>query len=64
MLVREYRESDLAQLRAIHTTQGFDYALPNLSNPLFVTKLVLSQGEASPGAAQHPAPPGYRKESP
>jgi hypothetical protein len=57
MLVREYRESDLAQLRAIHTTQGFDYALPNLSNPLFVTKLVLSQGEASPGAGQHPAPP-------
>jgi hypothetical protein len=43
MLVREYRESDLAQLRAIHAAQGFDYALPDLSNPLFVTKLVLAK---------------------
>jgi hypothetical protein len=53
MLVREYRDSDLAQLRAIHAAQGFDYALPDLSNPLFVTKLILTQGEAdSPVAAQ------------
>ena len=44
MLVREYRDSDLAQLRAIHAAQGFDYALPDLSNPLFVTKLVLAKG--------------------
>jgi hypothetical protein len=29
-------------LRAIHTTQGFGYAFPDLSNPLFVTKLILS----------------------
>ena len=43
MLVREHRESDLAQLRAIHAAQGFDYALPDLSNPLFVTKLVLAK---------------------
>jgi hypothetical protein len=45
MLVREYRESDLAQLRAIHAAQGFDYALPDLNNPLFVTKLMLTRGE-------------------
>jgi len=45
MLVREYRESDLAQLRAIHAAQGFDYALPDLNNPLFVTKLMLTHGE-------------------
>jgi hypothetical protein len=44
MLVREYRESDLVQLRAIHAAQGFEYALPDLSNPLFVTKLVLARG--------------------
>ncbi|MGC1418032.1 MAG: hypothetical protein WA817_22280 [Candidatus Acidiferrum sp.] len=43
MLIREYRESDLAALRAIHAAQGFDYPLPDLSNPLFVTKLVLSE---------------------
>jgi hypothetical protein len=49
MLIREYRECDLAALRAIHTAQGFDYPLPNLRNPLFVTKLVLADGDP----AQH-----------
>jgi len=42
MLVREYNESDLDALRAIHVAQGFDYAFPDLRNPLFVTKLVLT----------------------
>ena len=51
MLVREYRQSDLAQLRAIHAAQGFDYALPDLSNPLFVTKLVLAEDDAICAAA-------------
>ena len=48
MLVREYRESDLAALRAIHAAQGFDYALPDVRNPLFVTKLVLSDENVAP----------------
>ena len=48
MLVREYRDSDLTALRAIHAGQGFEYALPDLSNPLFVTKLVLAQENAAP----------------
>jgi hypothetical protein len=43
MLIREYHESDMEALRAIHTGQGFDYALPDLRNPLFVTKLVLTE---------------------
>jgi hypothetical protein len=51
MLVREYQESDLPQLQAIHATQGFDYKLPDLSNPLFVTKLVLAKEGAIVGAA-------------
>lgn len=42
MQIREYRESDFAALRAIHAAQGFDYALPDLRNPLFLTKLVLT----------------------
>lgn len=42
-VVREYQEKDLAALRAIHAAQGFEYALPDLSNPLFVTKLVLAK---------------------
>ena len=45
MQVREYKESDLAQLKAIHGSQGFDYAFPDLSNPLFVTKLVLTDND-------------------
>ena len=51
MLVREYQESDLAHLRAIHAKQGFDYALPDLSNPLFVTRKVLASDGAIVGAA-------------
>ena len=46
LMVREYTASDLAALRAIHAAQGFDYPLPDLSNPLFVTKLILSESEA------------------
>ena len=45
MQIREYKESDLAQLKAIHASQGFDYAFPDLSNPLFVTKLVLTDSD-------------------
>ena len=51
MLVREYQDSDLAHLRAIHAKQDFDYALPDLSNPLFVTKKVLASDGAIVGAA-------------
>jgi hypothetical protein len=47
MLIREYSEADLAALRSIHAAQGFDYALPDLRNPLFVTKLVLADSAAS-----------------
>ncbi len=43
MQIREYQESDLAELHAIHAAQGFAYPLPDLSNPLFVTKLILSK---------------------
>ena len=43
MLVREYTPHDLDALRAIHAAQGFDYAFPDLSNPLFVSKLVLEE---------------------
>jgi len=57
MQIREYQESDLAALRAIHAAQGFDYPLPDLRNPLFVTKLVLAQDAASSVVgAQHAAP--------
>jgi hypothetical protein len=47
MRVREFTESDLDALRAIHAAQGFDYAFPDLRNPLFVTRLVIAE-EAEP----------------
>src|SRR6266436_7499307 len=57
MRIREYTAKDLNGLRRIHAAQGFDYALPDLSNPLFVTKLVMtSGGPASLVVAQHAAP--------
>jgi hypothetical protein len=48
MRVREYQESDLAALRAIHAAQGFDYPLPDLRNPLFLTKLILTEEQPAP----------------
>jgi hypothetical protein len=52
MQVREYKESDLEQLKAIHATQGFDYAFPDLGNPLFVTKVVLTDADADENRRQ------------
>jgi hypothetical protein len=57
MQVREYRESDLAALRAIHASQGFAYPLPDLNNPLFVTKLVLSDADEGMESAKAKQPP-------
>jgi hypothetical protein len=39
--VRQYRNEDLDRLREIHRRQAFGYPFPDLSNPLFVSKLVL-----------------------
>jgi len=61
MHIREYRESDLAALRAIHAAQGFDYPLPDLSNPLFVTKLILSEPEAENRATKRESPPEQKE---
>jgi hypothetical protein len=41
MLVREYTEADLDALRRMHASQGFDYAFPDLDDPIFVSKLVV-----------------------
>ena len=45
MLVREYKEQDLESLQQIHAEQKFPYAFPDLRNPLFLTKIVLTDGE-------------------
>jgi len=41
MRIREYTEADLDSLRRLHAQQGFDYAFPDLRDPIFVSKLVL-----------------------
>jgi hypothetical protein len=41
MLVRQYTEADLDALRQIHQRQGFDYAFPDLTDPIFISKLVV-----------------------
>jgi len=47
MLVREYKPEDLPELRRIHAAQNFPYAFPDLQNPLFLTKIVLTDGESA-----------------
>jgi hypothetical protein len=46
--IREYTEADLDALRAMHAQQGFDYAFPELRDPIFVSKLVLEDDDARP----------------
>jgi hypothetical protein len=41
MRIREYTEADLDPLQRMHSRQGFDYAFPDLRDPIFVSKLVL-----------------------
>lgn len=43
MLIRQYTESDLDALRQMHATQNFDYAFPDLTNPLFLSKIVMEE---------------------
>ncbi len=45
MLVREYTPADLDALRRMHAGQGFDYAFPNLADPIFVSKLVVEDAD-------------------
>jgi len=41
MQVRLYCEKDLEALRRMHANQGFDYAFPELGDPLFLLKQVM-----------------------
>jgi len=46
MRIRNYDGCDLAELRRIHAAQGYGYTFPDLSNPLFLTKVVLAAEKA------------------
>lgn len=55
MCIREYTPADLDALRKLHAAQGFGYPFPDVDSPLFVTKLVLEDGEdGSSSAASSP----------
>jgi len=43
MLIREYTGADLPSLLHLHAEQGMPYRFPDLSNPLFLTKLVVER---------------------
>jgi len=45
MRIRNYRPEDEPALKQMHAAQGFDYAFPDLANPLFVSKLVLEDDD-------------------
>lgn len=47
MHIREYTPSDLELLRRLHSAQGMPYAFPDLTNPLFLTKLVIERDSPS-----------------
>jgi len=48
MRVRAYTEADLDALRSMHAQQGFDYAFPDLLDPIFVSKLVVEDDSGHP----------------
>jgi hypothetical protein len=43
VFVRQYTASDLEKLRRMHGRQGFEYEFPDVSDPIFVSKLVLEE---------------------
>jgi hypothetical protein len=63
MLVREYKSEDLDELKRIHAAQNFPYAFPDLRNPLFVTKIVLTNGEVTVAPGFSPASSAPRETS-
>ncbi len=48
MLIREYTPADLDALRRMHASQGFDYAFPDLADPIFISKLILEDDTGRP----------------
>jgi hypothetical protein len=45
MRIRHYRTEDEPALRKMHAQQGFAYELPDINDPIFLTKLVLEDNE-------------------
>jgi len=43
VFVRQYTPDDLAALERMHGRQGFEYGFPDVSDPIFVSKLVVEE---------------------
>jgi len=43
MIVRPYTDADLEALRAMHSAQGFSYALPDPADPLLLVREVVEE---------------------
>lgn len=39
-MIRDYDQKDFPALKSIYTAQGFDYPMPNISEPLFMVRKV------------------------
>jgi len=48
MQIREYTEGDLEALHRMHAQQGFDYPFPDLTDPIFISKLVVEDADGRP----------------
>ena len=48
MRIRLYRPEDEPALREMHSRQGFAYDWPDITDPIFLTKLVLEDGHGRP----------------
>jgi hypothetical protein len=55
MQIRDYKPSDLPALQSIHQAQRFDYPLPDLGNPLFTTKIILTDSDFAANENSAPA---------
>ncbi len=53
--IREYTAADLDALQRLHARQGLGYAFPELSHPLFLTKLVVDHHSTTQGDAARSA---------
>jgi len=43
--IREYTPADLDVLRRMHAGQGFDYPFPEVDDPIFISKLIVEDGD-------------------
>jgi len=51
VIIRPFENGDLEAIKQMHAKQNFAYAFPDVSNPTFLCKKVLENGNAKPEMA-------------